>query len=230
MPASFNEFNIGEIRTAFPNLTLGAADTVTLSPARTPAFFMASFDMPMAAESLFPSDKAATSVSLKTATLAIVFFPRFPLMETVSPSNSPISIMAFSVIPTTEWPSSPEYLKTCIALRSFDPPKIATDKSTSSVSDVDFCFPVDFLLAAAVVFFFFFDFLVGSSSTTVAPPRVVIPANHPFCLDTTLVVAAISTPYFCANDDCELKKVAASVVDTNAKNTDAAGNLIVLAL
>mmetsp|Transcript_19393 Transcript_19393/g.42160 ORF Transcript_19393/g.42160 Transcript_19393/m.42160 type:complete len:222 (+) Transcript_19393:2167-2832(+) len=221
---------MGEIRTALPNLTFGAAVTVTLSPARTPLFFMASIDIPMAAASLLPSDKAVTSVSLRTATLAIVFFPRFPLIETVSPSNSPISIMAASVIPTTEWPSSPEYLKTCMAFRSFDPPKIAMDKSVASAFVFDFCFPVDFLLPAGTVFFFFFDFLVGSSSTAVAPPRVARPANHPFCVDTELFVDAMSRPYFWTIDVDDLKKEVASVVDTNAKKAVADGNLIAIEL
>ena len=94
----------------------------------------------------------------------LVLVTRFPLIETESPSKISISIIAASVIPTTEWPSSPEYLKTCMELRPVDPPKMATDKSLSSLSGLELLALDDFF-EATTFFFFFFDFLAGSSST-----------------------------------------------------------------
>ena len=56
-------------------------------------------------ESLEEEDKEAASLSSIIATVATVFLPRFPLIETVSPSNTPSCSIAFSVIPTTECPT-----------------------------------------------------------------------------------------------------------------------------
>jgi len=56
---------------------------------------------------------------------------------------------------------------------------------------------------------------------------MVMLENHPFCLDTGLIVDTVLMPYLAFIDVVDLKKDAASVVDINAKKADAAVNLIV---
>jgi len=107
------------------------------------------------------------------ATVATVFLPLLPLMETVSPSNKFMDVMAGSVIPTTVWPdvSSSEYLYTCMAVLCDveGDVKIAMETSTASVLDGDDVADVDFF------FFFFFLGLEGPDGYgSVEPPLISI--------------------------------------------------------
>ena len=148
---------------------------MTVSPARTPTFFMASEDMPNFDRFLpEPSNKVLASDSSTRAILAMVFFPRFPLMETVSPSNKPISSKASTVIHTTEWPSSLSYEKTSRALRPDEPPRMAIERSSAlSFTSVVIFFDCE---SPLVVFFFFFflGFDTSASSSLSSSPMAII--------------------------------------------------------
>mmetsp|Transcript_6591 Transcript_6591/g.19438 ORF Transcript_6591/g.19438 Transcript_6591/m.19438 type:complete len:254 (+) Transcript_6591:2889-3650(+) len=212
------------MRTFLPNLTSGAGVTLTASPARTPAFFMASLDMPTVRHpsrtDLSPDvpPRADASTSATMATVATVFFPLLPLMETVSPSNTPSSSMAPSVIPTTECPpplSSSEYRYTFMVLRLFAPPRMASERSTSlsllaAVAALEVGATACFFAALDEEDFFFFFFFDLDS---VEPPRGVLdtvqPAPFPGVLETPKIEGAAPLPV--AETPAEAARTAAAV-------------------
>mmetsp|Transcript_43324 Transcript_43324/g.80548 ORF Transcript_43324/g.80548 Transcript_43324/m.80548 type:complete len:261 (+) Transcript_43324:1162-1944(+) len=184
--------------TFLPNLTSGAGVTLTASPARTPAFFMASLDMPTVRHpsrtEASPADppRAEASTSATMATVATVFFPLLPLIETVSPSKTPNSSMAPSVMPTTECPpplSSSEYRYTFMVLRLDAPPSIASDRSTSfppfaaaaAALDVGAtaCFFAALFFLEEEDFFLLFFFLEGDLGSVEPPLGTLIAVVQP---------------------------------------------------